>query len=68
MKKPISHRAYLVTGAVVSGWLFFFPGMIKLPDHRVRQWDAVQIPEKQLRLTYLGLEIIRRIKKAWGRG
>ena len=57
MKKPASHKFYLVTGFVVSGWLFFFPGIVKLPDDRIRQWDAVQIPARLIKPMYLLLEL-----------
>ncbi len=67
---PKAFRPYLVTGFVLHGWLFFFPGIVRLPDPGVKKWGAVIIPRKQLRLCYLGLELKRRLSqwlKGWNR-
>ena len=60
MVKP-PYRVYIITGFVISGWLFFFPGIIKLPDEHAVKWKAVQIPPKKLKYIYIGLEVKRKI-------
>lgn len=61
-KIPITHRVYSITGFVVSGYLFFIPGIIKLPDENIKKWEMVKIPCRILKPVYLWLEFWRRLK------
>lgn len=55
-------RPYIITGFVLHGWLFYLPGFVKLPDPDAKKWEAVMLPKWQVRLNYVGLELIRRMK------
>jgi len=70
MVKP-PYRVYIITGFVLSGWLFFFPGIIKLPDEHAVKWKAVPIPRRKLKYIYIGLvvktRIVKLIKKIFNR-
>ena len=64
---PVTYRPYIITGFVIHGWLFFLPGVVRLPDPRVKKWAAVVIPRWQLKICYLGLELKRRLSR-WLKG
>ena len=62
MKIKPPYRPYMITGFVLSGWLFWFGGGIKLPDERVKKWNATKIPDRALKRVYFWLELRRKIK------
>ena len=64
--KPF-YKVYIVTGFILSGWFYFIPGRIKIPDPTIKKWEAMPIPEKQLKRMYFGLELWRKIKQIFKR-
>jgi len=62
MKIKPTHRVYIGTHFIVSGHLFYIPGIIKLPDENIKKWGHVEIPGKDLKRVYFWLELKRKIK------
>lgn len=60
---PVSHRVYLITGFVVSGYLFYVPGSVKLPNENIKKWEVVKLPTKSLKPLYIWLEFCRKVKQ-----
>ena len=51
------YKPHIITGFIIHGWLFFIPGIVKLPNPDIKKWGGVEIPHAQLKVCYIGLEI-----------
>jgi len=67
MKIRPPYRPYFITGFILSGWLFWFVGKIKIPNENVRKWEAIKIPDKDVMRIYFWLELKRKIKQLFKR-
>jgi hypothetical protein len=66
MKVPITHKVFSVSGFLLSGWLFLFPGIfIKLPDESVKQFASIKIPDNKLKQVYISMMIKEKIKNVF---
>ncbi|MCP4366788.1 MAG: hypothetical protein GY797_01550 [Deltaproteobacteria bacterium] len=65
---PIPHKVYPITGFVLSGYIFWFPGLVKLPDPDITMWKSMKIPDQIVKPVYIGLEIWRKLKNLCGIG
>ncbi|MCK5606585.1 hypothetical protein KAR91_32085 [Candidatus Pacearchaeota archaeon] len=59
---PITHRVYPITGFILSGYIFWFPGWVKLPNPHTKKWESMRIPDKIIKPIYIGLELLRKIR------
>jgi len=61
MKITPPYRPYIITGFILSGWLFWCVGKIKLPNETTKTWEAIRIKNKDLKKVYFWLELKRKI-------
>ena len=49
---PVIYKVYLVSGFILSGWLFICPTWIKLPDEIIKQFASMKIPDNKIKKIY----------------
>jgi len=58
------YKVHLVSGFILSGWLYIYPTWIKLPDETVKQFAVLKIPENKIKKVYTW-QIIKEKLKCW---